>query len=52
MFEKSQAAFDSGDKGQGHELLNKTKELRKNAKAKDKEAARAIWEHRNHESEL
>jgi len=51
-YEKSQAAFDSGDKGQGHELLNKTKELRKNAKAKDKEAARAIWEHRNHESEL
>jgi len=50
--EKIQPAFDSGDKNLGHQLLAKTKELRVQAKAKDKEAARAIWEHRNHESEL
>jgi len=49
---KVQPLFDSGDKGKGHEMLKKVKELLTQAKAKDKEAARAIWENRNHESEL
>lgn len=51
-YKESQAAFDSGDKDKGHELLKKTKQLRVDAQAKDNEAARAIWDHRNHESKL
>lgn len=47
-----QLLFDSGDKGKAHAMLKKVKELLTQAKAKDKEAARAIWENRNHESEL
>jgi len=46
-FTQAQAAFDSGDKAKGHELMSKVKELNEKSKDTDLKAARAIFNHRN-----